>query len=46
MLDNNRNDKLIYCLARIQGLLTKQARIEAMDLKDIVELYLSKYVDF
>jgi hypothetical protein len=43
MLDNNRSDKFIYCLARLNNLLSKQARIEVVDVKDLVELYLNKY---
>lgn len=46
MLDHNRTDKLIYCIARIHNLLVKQIKIESMDIKELVELYLSKYTDF
>jgi hypothetical protein len=46
MMDHSRSDKLVYCLARLHNLLVKKARIEAMDIKDLIELYLGKYTDF
>lgn len=46
LIDTTRTDKLIYCLARLFNLLLKQARVEHSDIKDIIELFLSKYSDF
>lgn len=46
MLDHSRNDKMLYSLSRINDLLSKQARIEAVDIKDIIEMFMSKYNDF
>jgi hypothetical protein len=46
MLDNNRSDKFLYCLSKIHSLLLKQARIEAIDIKDVLDLYFNKFVDF
>jgi len=46
ILDDSRNDKFIYCLAKIHNLLTRQGRIDAIDVKDVLDLYFNKYVDF
>lgn len=46
MMDGNRTDKLIYCLAKLYQLLAKQARIEPNDLKDLIEVFLNRYADF
>lgn len=46
MLDHSRNDKMLYSLSRINDLLSKQARIEAVDIKDIIEMFMNKYNDF
>ena len=46
MMSQGRNDKLIYNLANIQNLVSKQARIQFGDIKNTVELFMSKYLDF
>lgn len=46
ILDDKRSDKFVYCLFKIHSLLLKQAKIEAIDIKDVLELYFNKFVDF
>jgi hypothetical protein len=46
MMDNCPCNKLIYCLARIYSLLSKQVKIDPSEIKDLVEVYLNKYYDF
>lgn len=36
MFDSSRDDLLIYNLAKLNALLMKQARIESIDIKELV----------
>lgn len=40
------NDKLLYYLASLNNMLVKQLKIESSDIKVIVDLFLSKYIEF
>lgn len=46
MLDLNRDDLLIYNLAKLNSLIMKQARVQSIDIKELVENFLSQLNDF
>lgn len=39
MVDDSRDDKFFYCLAKVSNILSKQCKVESSDIKLIVELF-------
>ena len=46
MVDETKDDKVFYCLARICNILSKQCKVENSDIKLIIELFFEQYCDF
>ena len=46
MVDQTRDDKVFYCLARICSIISKQCKVESSDIKLVIELFFNQYADF